>query len=47
MTTLVALHFERTLTHRARARLARAGEDEALEAALAATRRTGLKLSWS
>ncbi len=47
VTTLVALHFERTLTHRARARLARAGEDEALEAALAATRRTRLKLSWS
>jgi len=47
VTTLVALHFERTLTQRARARLARAGEDDALEAALASTQGARLKLSWS
>jgi DNA-binding transcriptional MerR regulator len=47
VTALVALHFERTLTHRARARLARAGEEDALEAALAETQGPRLKLSWS
>ena len=47
VTALVALHFERTLTHHARARLARAGEEDALEAALAETRGPRLKLSWS
>ncbi len=47
VTTLIALHFERTLTHRARARLAGAGEDEALEAALAAMQGARLRLSWS
>ena len=45
-TTLVALHFQRTLTHRARARLVGSGEDEALEAALEATREGQLKVSW-
>ena len=45
-TTLVALHFQRTLIERARARLARAGDDEALDAALAATERARLTVSW-
>jgi DNA-binding transcriptional MerR regulator len=44
---LIALHFQRTLLHRARARLARSGEHEALEAALDATREARLKVSWS
>ena len=47
VTTLVALHFERTLTQRARARMAGAGEDDALEAALSATEGSRLKVSWS
>jgi DNA-binding transcriptional MerR regulator len=45
-TTLVALHFQRTLIQRARVRLARAGDDEGLEAALAATERARLNVSW-
>ncbi len=45
-TTLVALHFQRTLIQRARARLAQAGDDEALDAALAATERARLTVSW-
>ncbi|MFQ5515011.1 MAG: MerR family transcriptional regulator [Myxococcota bacterium] len=47
VTTLVALHFQRTLLHRARARLARSGENEALRAALDATLEARLKVSWS
>ena len=47
VTTLVALHFQRTLLSRARARLAGAGEDDALEAALDATQEARLNLSWS
>lgn len=46
VTTLVALHFQRTLIHRARARLAEAGDREGLDAALAATERSRLTLSW-
>ncbi|MEE9280240.1 MAG: MerR family transcriptional regulator [Myxococcota bacterium] len=45
-TTLVALHFQRTLIQRARARLARSGDDEALEAAIEATETARLKLVW-
>jgi DNA-binding transcriptional MerR regulator len=47
VTKLVALHFQRTLLHRARARLARSGEDDALKAALDATQEAQLKVSWS
>jgi DNA-binding transcriptional MerR regulator len=46
-TTLVALHFQRTLIRGARARIAREGGDEALEAALAQASESRLKLSWS
>ena len=47
VTSLVAVHFQRTLVRRARARLAHAGEDEALEAALAASEEARLVVSWS
>ncbi len=47
VTTLVALHFQRTLITRARARIAREGGDEALEAALTHAGESRLKLSWS
>jgi DNA-binding transcriptional MerR regulator len=46
-TTLVALHFQRTLIQRARARLVRSGDDEGLEAAIEATQAARLKLTWS
>ena len=46
-TTLVALHFQRTLIERARSRLVRGGDDEALEAAIEATEAARLKLTWS
>lgn len=46
VTTLVALHFQRTLIRRARARLAEAGDQEGLEAALAATESARLRVSW-
>lgn len=46
VTTLVALHFQRTLIRRARARLARKGDEEALAAVLAATEDARLRVSW-
>lgn len=46
VTTLVALHFQRTLIHRARRRLEASGDREGLAAALAATERARLQVSW-
>jgi len=46
-TTLVAMHFQRTLVQRARARLAHADDPDALEATIEATGEPRLKLSWS
>ncbi|MCP4004936.1 MAG: MerR family transcriptional regulator [bacterium] len=46
VTTLVALHFQRTLIQRARARLDGSGDSEALKAALEATEGRRLRVSW-
>lgn len=46
VTTLVAHHFQRTLIERARARLAGENGSEALDAAMAATGRSRLVVSW-
>jgi DNA-binding transcriptional MerR regulator len=45
-TTLVALHFQRTLIHRARQRLETSGDLEDLHAALSATESSRLRVSW-
>jgi DNA-binding transcriptional MerR regulator len=47
VTTLVALFFQRTLVSRARAALARSGEEGDLRDALAATESARLRVSWS
>ena len=47
VSTLVAMHFQRTLIRRTRDRLADSDDRAELEAALAETERARLKLSWS
>ncbi len=47
VTTLVAQHFQRTLVERARQRLEEAGESADLQAAVAATESSRLRVSWS
>jgi DNA-binding transcriptional MerR regulator len=46
ITTLVALHFQRTLIRRARLRLEDAGDRDALREALAETERARLQVAW-
>ncbi len=46
VTTLVALHFQRTLLSRARTRLASSGDEQALADALEATEEGRLRVSW-
>ena len=45
-TTLVALHFQRTLIQRSRRRLAESGDNPELEAAIAASESSRLKMTW-
>ncbi len=45
-TTLVALHFQRTLIQRSRRRLAESGDNSELEAAIAASESSRLKMTW-
>lgn len=47
VTTLVAQHFQRTLVERARQRLEEAGESADLQAAVAATESSRLRVSWT
>lgn len=47
VTTLVAMHFQRTLIRRTRARLVDSDDNDRLEEALAETERARLKVSWS